>query len=92
MDKLVELFCDVDDFCRIFIPQWEQQCIENGHRQRRRYGRMSVSEIMTILIFFICQITVISKHFIWDSFGNTTATIFRSYSVTPVLSGWLPLF
>ncbi len=20
MDKLVELFCDVDDFCRVFIP------------------------------------------------------------------------
>ncbi len=24
MDKLVELFCDVDDFCRVFIPLWEQ--------------------------------------------------------------------
>ncbi|SCZ66104.1 hypothetical protein SAMN02982990_02504 [Photorhabdus luminescens] len=52
MDKLVELFCDVDDFCRVFIPLWEQQGIEEGHRQRRRHGRMSASEIMTIVIAF----------------------------------------
>ncbi|EIX6432133.1 IS982 family transposase [Salmonella enterica] len=52
MDKLVELFCNVDDFCRCFIPAWEQHCLANGSRQRRRYGRMSASEIMTILIAF----------------------------------------
>ncbi len=46
MDKLVELFYYVDDFYRAFIPQWEQICLENGHRQ----GRMGISEIMTILI------------------------------------------
>jgi hypothetical protein len=22
MNKLVELYCDVDDFCKLFIPQW----------------------------------------------------------------------
>lgn len=52
MDKLVELFCDVDDFCRVFIPLWEQQCLEEGARQRRRYCRMIASEMMTILIAF----------------------------------------
>ncbi|MCC8381769.1 IS982 family transposase, partial [Xenorhabdus sp. PB30.3] len=31
MDKLVEIFCDVDDFCRLFIPQWEQFCLDNGY-------------------------------------------------------------
>jgi hypothetical protein len=24
MNKLVELYCDVDDFCKIFIPQWQK--------------------------------------------------------------------
>jgi Transposase DDE domain len=52
MDKLVELFCDVDDFCQVFIPSWQQQCIESGLRKRRRYCRMSASEIMTIVIAF----------------------------------------
>ncbi|PHM66433.1 transposase [Xenorhabdus stockiae] len=52
MDKLVEIFCDVDDFCRLFIPQWAQFCLDNGYRLRRRQGRMYPSEIMTILILF----------------------------------------
>ena len=24
MNKLLELFCDVDDFCSVFLPQWQQ--------------------------------------------------------------------
>mgnify|MGYP005988735457 FL=1 len=31
MNKLVEMFCDVDDFCRVFIPQWEKQLIADGN-------------------------------------------------------------
>ncbi|WP_299011953.1 IS982 family transposase, partial [uncultured Shewanella sp.] len=52
MDKLVDIFCDVDDFCTIFIPQWEQQCLTDGTRKRKRSGRMTMSEIMTIIIAF----------------------------------------
>lgn len=52
MDSLVELFCDVDDFCQKFIPDWEQQQLESGERRRRRCGQLSLSEIMTILIYF----------------------------------------
>ena len=29
MDSLVELFCDVDDFCKEFMPVWEQQMLAN---------------------------------------------------------------
>ncbi|MEX0447555.1 IS982 family transposase [Xenorhabdus sp. SGI246] len=39
-------------FCRLFIPQWEQFCLNNGDRLRRRQGHMYPSEIMTILILF----------------------------------------
>lgn len=52
MNKLVDIFCDVDDFCTVFIPQWEQQCLNDGMRKRKRSGRMSMSEIMTIIIAF----------------------------------------
>ncbi|CBJ80603.1 putative transposase (fragment) [Xenorhabdus bovienii str. Jollieti] len=52
MDNLVEIFCDVDDFCRFFIPQWERFCLDNGYRFRCRQGHMYLSEIMTILILF----------------------------------------
>ena len=52
MDSLVELFCHVDDFCKAFTPVWEQQMLRSGAMQRRRDRRLSLSEIMTILIHF----------------------------------------
>jgi hypothetical protein len=32
----VRLFCEVDDFCCVFEPQWEQQQIEAGIKHRSR--------------------------------------------------------
>ena len=52
MNKLVEIFCDVDDFCRVFIPEFEKQLICDGSKKRRRSSRMTMSEIMTIVIAF----------------------------------------
>lgn len=52
MIKLVETFCDIDDFCKVFIPEWEKQMLENGTKKRQRKGQMQMSEIMTILILF----------------------------------------
>jgi hypothetical protein len=52
MDSLVELFCHVDDFCKGFQPVWHQQMLSSGARQRQRDRRLSLSEIMTILIHF----------------------------------------
>jgi len=50
--SLVETFCDVDDFCLHFEPRWERFQLRNGLRQRRRKSRISLSEIMTIIIYF----------------------------------------
>jgi hypothetical protein len=50
--SLLELFCDVDDFCQQFYPHWEKQLLVEGSRQRRRRGDLLPSEIMTILIHF----------------------------------------
>lgn len=52
MNKLTETYCYVDDFCKVFIPEWEKQRLDDGTRKRRRSGRMSMSEIMTIIISF----------------------------------------
>jgi hypothetical protein len=52
MGKLVELFCDVDDFCKVFIPQWRKQLLEDGTQKRQREGQMTTSEIMTIVVSF----------------------------------------
>jgi hypothetical protein len=50
--SLLELFVNVDDFCLIFLPGWEQKLIFEGSKKRRRAGQLSVSEIMTIIIYF----------------------------------------
>lgn len=52
MNKLTDIFCDVDDFCKVFMPQWESQLLADGTRQRNRQCRMTMSEIMTIIIAF----------------------------------------
>lgn len=52
MNKLVEIYCDVDDFCQLFIEQWQQTLLENGEIKRRRACRLSAAEIMTIIIHF----------------------------------------
>jgi hypothetical protein len=50
--SLIELFCDVDDFCQEYETKREQFQLENGLCQRRRRSRISLSEVMTIIIHF----------------------------------------
>jgi len=52
MESLLVLFCDVDDFCKEFLPVWERQMICNGEKHRQRARSLTMSEIMTILIAF----------------------------------------
>ncbi len=52
MDSLLELFCDVDDFCIGFLPIYEQQLVSSGLKTRQRARSLTVSEVMTILIHF----------------------------------------
>lgn len=50
--SLLELFVSVDDFCQVFVPLWERKLILDGSKKRRRAGQLSLSEIMTIIIYF----------------------------------------
>src|SRR6266498_2087568 len=52
MLSLLELFVSVDDFCQGFLPFWERKLQQDGSRKRRWRGQLSVSEIMTIIIYF----------------------------------------
>jgi hypothetical protein len=50
--SVVELFCDVDDFCQRFEPVFQTFQMSAGLCERRRAGELCLSEIMTILIGF----------------------------------------
>ena len=52
MDSLLVLFCDVDDFCKAFLPIWNRQLLASGQTLRQRARSLTISEIMTILIAF----------------------------------------
>jgi hypothetical protein len=50
--SLTQLFCDVDDFCETFIPQWEASQIESGEKKMRRKRCISSSEIITLIVYY----------------------------------------
>jgi hypothetical protein len=57
------LFCDVDDYCRITEPLFRQRLLTTGQRHRNRAGRLTSSEVMTILIAFHRSHFRTFKHF-----------------------------
>ena len=52
MDSLTELFCLIDDFCKVFEPAFERKLLADGKRKRRRTGALSLSELMTLVVLF----------------------------------------
>ena len=57
------LFVDLDDGWQAFRGDYERHLIGDGTRKRRRKGRLSMSEIMTILIAFQTSNFRDFKHF-----------------------------
>ena len=51
LDRIVEVFCEVDDFCEAFRPQWRTSLLGTGEPAPRgpRPG-LSTSEIITLLL------------------------------------------
>lgn len=56
---LISIFCDIDDFCKEFEPEWRKILIESqdkgliGNKKRRnRKTELTLSEAMTIVIMF----------------------------------------
>ncbi|HEV2403532.1 MAG TPA: transposase [Candidatus Saccharimonadales bacterium] len=50
--ELVALFYLIDEFCKEFEPVWRQQRIASGLAQRNKPCRLSLSEILTIIVWF----------------------------------------
>ena len=61
-EKITEIFCSVDDFCIEFVPFWQKSLLDNG-KKRIRASKMSLSEVMTIQVLFICLASELSKSF-----------------------------
>jgi len=53
-DKIIEIFCMADDFCKLFSQEIKkhQLSLNDGKKHRNRSCEMSDSEIMTVLLLF----------------------------------------
>jgi hypothetical protein len=45
MESLLKLFYDVDDFCKAFLPIWDEQLMSSGQKQRQQARSLMVNEI-----------------------------------------------
>lgn len=55
LDRLVERFCELDDFCRSIRRQWEAMLLADGKVPARKHGPesgLADSEIMTLLVLY----------------------------------------
>lgn len=50
--SILDVYCSVDAFWRVFEPLWEREQLASRQRRRKRATRLHPSEIMTILILF----------------------------------------
>src|SRR3954462_3536722 len=48
LDRIVEVFCEVDDFCEAFLPQWKASLLGTSGPE----PGLSTSEIITLLLVF----------------------------------------
>ena len=63
MIDLTTLYCQVDDFWKIFRNEWEHHLIDSGKEKRGPDSELSISEMMTIVILFHQSNFRTFKHF-----------------------------
>lgn len=62
-DKITEIFCSIDDFCKVFGPVFQKKLIPDGKKRRNRAFSMSTGEILTITVLFHMSGYRTFKHF-----------------------------
>lgn len=49
---IVEIFCEIDDYCKKNFAEMKEKVLPNPNRKRNRQCKMTLSEIMTIVVLF----------------------------------------
>ena len=52
MKNITKIFCEIDDFCKVFIPLLKTKQLQNKTKKRNKPSNLSESEVMTIMILF----------------------------------------
>ena len=82
-DKVTELFCIADDFCKFFDAMMEKYTLKaDKKRQYHRKSTMSKAEIMVIMILFHDSGYRCLKHFYIERYADICVTSSRKLSHT----------
>ena len=84
MDSTIALFCCLDDFAKL-VEDWERHHLIPSHRQRRRAGKLSLGEMLSIMertgIYFVdstklavCQNARISRNRVFQGMAKRGRT------------------
>jgi hypothetical protein len=61
LDRLVEVFCAVEDFCQAFQPQWAAHQLDGGYQPRGPKPGLAESEIITLLLVLHSSGFIVSR-------------------------------
>lgn len=61
-DSPIGLFCGLDAFAKL-VEEWECHHLIPSHRQRRRTGKLSLGEMLSIMVLFHISAHKDFKHF-----------------------------
>ena len=64
--ELTTLFYIIDEFCKDFEPKWRSSRLTSGEKQRSRRCRLTLSEILTIMVHFHQSHHRTFKHYYLD--------------------------
>lgn len=49
---LTKIFCEIDDFMKEFEPEYNKKLLESEENQKKKNSKLSISEVMTILVYY----------------------------------------
>lgn len=67
---IVQLFCEMDDFCQSFEPDFKHKLLEDGTIHRNKPSSLALSEVMTIIVLFHFSGYRTFKHYYLDLVGS----------------------
>lgn len=67
---IVQLFCEMDDFCQTFEPAFKHKLLEDGTIKRNKPSSLALSEVMTIIVLFHFSGYRTFKHYYCDLVGS----------------------